>query len=400
MHYRYILTGIFCLLLFETEAQTDNTFRQTDSVSFVLYQQGKWRDLMDLGKKSISEGTDFPYLQLRMGYAAFMLGNYNEASDHYKQVLLNDSYNQTARYYLFLCQKYLNRTMAASYEASYLDPQTQQKEKLTKSGVTEVSLETSIKVPDISFRGTGIYTRVGLSNRLGWKWQLDQSVVYFSQTLSSLSSVPGPGSGGPGSGRITRSGDKQFEYYVKFNYIPSDHWAAFGAYHFMNHNLNGQVYQNHIGVLGLKYFGAYFDLQADADLGQIEGGNTNQYNLQLGIYPLGNLNFYVMGRGSYLEQAGIQTSLVSALTGFKITRNLWLEGSVTIGGLDNFLEREGLYVYNSIDISKSKGGGSLLFALNPKTILQLHYTHETKIENLQSTLYNQHSITGGITWKF
>jgi hypothetical protein len=59
-----------------------------------------------------------------------------------------------------------------------------------------------------------------------------------------------------------------------------------------------------------------------------------------------------------------------------------------------------LYVYNSIDINKSKSVGSLLFTLKPTTILQLNYTHETKVENLQNTLYNQHSITGGILWKF
>lgn len=71
-----------------------------------------------------------------------------------------------------------------------------------------------------------------------------------------------------------------------------------------------------------------------------------------------------------------------------------------MGTFSNLLENDALYVYNAIDPNKFKGGVTSYITLTPNIIAQLGYTFEQRQLYNQSINYNQHSITGGISWKF
>jgi len=74
-------------------AQDVFTYSRSDSISYALYQQGAWKELIQFGKASISGGQDFPLLRQRLGYAAFMTQNYSACIQHYERVLREDAYN-------------------------------------------------------------------------------------------------------------------------------------------------------------------------------------------------------------------------------------------------------------------------------------------------------------------
>ena len=134
-------------------------------------------------------------------------------------------------------------------------------------------------------------------------------------------------------------------------------------------------------------------------LGKLSDSTIRQYNLQLGLYPLGNLNFYSFSTAS-LRQQGQSAFNFRQVLGVKLIKNLWLEGNVTLGTFSNLLENDALYVYNAIDPNKIKGGVTSYITLTPNIIAQLGYTFEQRQLYNQSINYNQHSITGGISWKF
>ncbi|WP_204268173.1 hypothetical protein, partial [Escherichia coli] len=68
---------------------------EVNTKSYALYEKSAWKELLLYGKEAITAKQDFKLLRLRLGYAAFMLGNYSEALNQYQQVLKNDSYNTT-----------------------------------------------------------------------------------------------------------------------------------------------------------------------------------------------------------------------------------------------------------------------------------------------------------------
>ena len=83
-----------------------------------------------------------------------------------------------------------------------------------------------------------------------------------------------------------------------------------------------------------------------------------------------------------------------------MTKKVWLEGNVTLGNLNNFADLNGLYIYNSLDPTTFRTGLSLYYYLNKQLTLYSNYTFSKKHITEYDVNYNQHSITGGIIWKF
>jgi hypothetical protein len=177
------------------------------------------------------------------------------------------------------------------------------------------------------------------------------------------------------------------------------HWQLKVAYHFIHTPFNNLIYNNHLALLGVKYNGTYFNLQADGVVGRLTDSTLKQYNLQLGLYPLGNLNFYSFSTAS-IRQQGQSAFNFRQVLGAKLLKNIWLEGNITLGTFSNLLENDALYVYNAIDPNKFKGGVTSYITLLKNMVVQLGYTFEQRQLYKKTINYNQHSITGGISWKF
>ena len=92
---------------------------------------------------------------------------------------------------------------------------------------------------------------------------------------------------------------------------------------------------------------------------------------------------------------------ISQVAGFNVTKNTWLEGNVTLGNYNNLLDNDALYVYNDIDQKRLKVGGSIYALISKQILLTFNYTFDQKLKyHTANQNFNQHSITGGLTWKF
>lgn len=89
----------------------------------------------------------------------------------------------------------------------------------------------------------------------------------------------------------------------------------------------------------------------------------------------------------------------SQLVGFKAANKVWLETNATFGNQADYIDRDGLYIYNTFDDTKLKFGESVYYQLDHLQ-LQLNYSYENKSDALQAITYHQHSFTAGILWKF
>jgi len=396
MGYRkYVIAGILALNTIAARAQT-LTFQQVDSTSYALYTAASWQKLADFGDQAVEANIDFPLLRLRMAFSNFMLGNYSGALSQYQHVLASDANNQIAHYYSYLCDTYLNRDAEAFYHAKYLDTATIKSEKLSPFGLVKAGIETGVKVPGDAYRGNATYSRVSLSNRLGWRLVLDQSIAYFNQPITFKTTVTKTGNS---QTAITSTNNSQIEYYGKLTFSISRNLMLIGAYHYFNTSYLQTTYGNNTGFVGLKYVGNYVDLQADVNFSNISGSNFMQYSGKLTTYPLGNLNLYTITTFSSAQGSSTQ-NIFGQLVGFKLSNKFWLEGSATFGKLDNYFEYDALYIYNAIDVTTFKGGATLFYQLNKHAQVFVNYTYEQKTDAIENINYNQNSATGGFTWKF
>ena len=394
MVFRKLIVFLLVVALGGSAKAQQVTYAEADSITYAQYISENWKDLKATGEQVLKQGIDFPYLRLRIAYANFMEGNYSAALTQYNQILKNDSFNETARLYSYWCNRNLNRDDEASYHASRLKDSLLVSSGAKPFGVLQAGIETSYKMPDDVLRNPGLYNRLHVSNRLFMKLKLEQAVSYYMQQLR-IRSTPNRG-----KGNSTLLNNQQLEYYGKISYPVSSSIILMGAYHYLNNNFGGTIYQNHIGLGGLRYSKPFYEFQADVNLSSITGVNVSQFNTAITVYPKGNFNLYTISRLSIQNQNAANQIIFTQVAGSKLAKLLWLEANVTVGKLNNYLDADAIYVYNSIDATLFKTGATAFVPLKSALLLHLNYGYEQKENAFELTTYNQHSITGGFTWKF
>jgi hypothetical protein len=392
MEYRK-LTILFALLLVTLAARAqDNKFAMADSSAEKLYNAGDWKQLITFVNQCTADSVDSPFLRFKVGYAYMLTGNYKAAIGQFNRVLLKEPNNNTARLYNYYCNTYINNNNAAFYNAGYLDKETLRGIKLSPFGLTDATLESSIKLPANNERDNGFFERAGIGLRLSWRLQLDQSFLFFTQRIFRSRFIDFKNQ----TGRT----DRQAEYYAKARYLLVKNLTLLGAYHYLHTSYRSNINQSNLGLFGIKYDTRYVDLQGDINFGKLIDKTLKQYDAKLDFYPLGNLNLYTMSRASVLNLSGVNTFIYSQSVGFKVLDKTWLETAATFGNQDDYLDADGLYVYNAIDPTKFKCGENVFYQLGNHALLNLNYFYEKKTDVYRAVSYNQNSVTLGITWKF
>ena len=160
---------------------------------------------------------------------------------------------------------------------------------------------------------------------------------------------------------------------------------------------------------------AYLDLGASVFYGTINNATQIQPDLNLTLYPPGNLNFYTNSVLTFQNQEFANGSVVNRLIinqelGTKVTNFLWLEGYVTFGELENYFTKQGLVVFNRLDKIEQRWGARAIFLPSPKWKITLDYTNFSNSSSFQSPTtsaqeqnlkkYQLQSLTAILSWKF
>jgi hypothetical protein len=385
---KYVLIVLLCGLSVLVRAQS-KSYMSADSTTDSLLNAGNWKDLAVKCNYYLANGADYASLRLKLGYAQFMLGNFSEAIRNYKIVLRNDSYNQTARYYMYFCYEYLNNQSLAGAQLAKLDTNSLKVLHKSPNALVSAGLESSFKIADDPYRGNAWYSQFDISNRLFSKLQVYEAVSYFGQYIYDFYDR-----------KWRQNPDRQTEYYLKMSYPLTDNLTVTGGWHYLYTIFETDHYHSNLFTGGLNYATPYFNLQADADAGHLTTDKVAQYNGRIFVNPLGNLNLYFISGVSYLHKNSTDNFIFSETGGFKAFNGIWLETSGTFGNLDDYIEAGGLYIYNTFDATKLKLAETVYMELSKSLMLNLSYTYEKKRDGVQDINYNQNSIAAGIVWKF
>ena len=366
---------------------------RADSLSLNYYMAADWDKLLALGKLAQKEGIDFKILQQRLGYAYFMKKKYYKSMHHYSLALKYEPQDSLSLLYMYYNGLNTGLHSYARYYASKL-AHTDYKQYTGESRfrmLDAVDLEYSYKRAAHDRRSNAEYQRVGINSLLGYKWSLYQSVSRFRQRSESTNL------------------SKQNEYLALLSWTPLEHFSFAATYHYVDTKViqEGAIYsypgQILFGKADFRHQRLLFSLStSDFSTSYLR---STQLGAHLGLGFAGDMNTYfksslyrVFENKSY-EEAPTQRFIFKQTAGIMLLDQIWTEASLNLGNMDNFVDLDGLYVYNSLDRSTFRSGLTTFWYINHRWTVFLNYTYDTKNIVLTNEFYNQQSITGGLLWK-
>lgn len=381
------LLSIFLLLFaLHADAQVKETADEVDAKSLQLYNQGNWEELIQYAKGKIQSGFGSSLLQMRLGYAYYMQGKYAHSLSQYQKAYDAEHDNQTALYYVYLNNLYLNNTNEARYYAAKLKRNEEKEFALS-------SIETEFSYKSTSFirRKDAKYLRVGLNTLLGYKLELQQSLAMYNQVIDE------PGMAPLGVTNFQNINIQQKEYYGKLIFAATGRLSLLAGYHYVYTPFNNLIYNNSILFGGLKYTTPFFRIKVIGSTASISKQNYNQFDVSVSAYPLGNTKLYTVSKAIFTSN----NSIFTQVAGLAVAKKIWLEANATLGTYEIMLDNDALYVYNDIDKKKAKYGGSVYVFLSKKLTASFNYTYEEKSKyKVNNLIIKQHNFTGGLQWKF
>lgn len=392
--YRVLI--VFLFVTFSLQAQTTADELKVDSLTYSYYLNGEWAKLIDSGEKAIQNNISFKYLHQRLGYAYFMIQNNYKAIKHYKAALKYDENDLISHTYLYYAAMQVGDADMANYHASKFDSATVKSLNLRSfKPIEAVDIEFNYKKNDAlsdpslsisNLRSNPTYIRVGLSSQPTFRFNIYQSVSRYNQTLISTTDVV------------------QNEYYILLTYNLFSRSTLHVGYHHVKTLLDDATNNYSNSTRANVFLGGFSQRLGRFNVGlssSVITGDTLQS--QVGAYvgltlpgsvkPYFKTSIYTISRGNETRQ------IFSQSAGMLATKRLWIEADITVGDLTNFVDKNGLYIYNSMDATKFRTGLSAFWYASPKITLFTNYTLDKKHITYNQTTYNQHSISGGLIWK-
>ncbi len=221
----------------------------------------------------------------------------------------------------------------------------------------------------------------------------------------------------------------QIQYFLSLKYNINDKVLITPAFTYVNYNTGtvnidtnstGIYYSNHFNQKGTQ---TYLILNIAGVFNRsIFAVNTNyliaeyisrwQNGISAKLYPFASKRLYTEGEFYISTGSNISTTQVLKGSIGYYFNNISIEANYTTGTLSNFADNNGLYIYNTKEtINTTKGVSITANIIKNKLWLSAYYKYITY--NSAYTVYinstsnnninfehNNHSITGGITWKF
>ena len=381
--YKYLILA-FLFLPILLKSQEKITFQQVDSLTYQYFIKGKWKELINLTKKSEPQGIESKFLYQRAGYAYFMTADYFAAREQYEKALKYDMVDQVTLEYLYYCGLNTGSEESALYYAKNLAAETQKRLGIVSIKPIDVlDAELNYKSNNATTRSDPSYYRVGIKTQLGYRLSLYQSVSYYGQTID---------------GNRT----KQPEYFALLKWTVTPKIQLKGAFHGINTKIMSYSYPAYLGFLGVSSQINRFNLEGNVSVLSLDTATVHQFGIQSTINLPGRSGVYFTSGLTGITENGTSRALFSQSVGLKCIKNFWAEGNVTLGNLKNYNSLNALYVYNSYDPTVFRTGMTLFYYLNQHITLIGNLTYDQKEfgNNLNNNqYYNQLSLSGGIKWR-
>ncbi len=386
--YRFIL--IFtAMVLCGGHSPAQRNLAGTDTLTWQLYKDNQWEQLLDEADQAFKNGFDFYYLRVRAGVAAYTLKKFRESAHHFQIAYQDNKTDDFLNGYYYWALKMAGRDDEAVYLA---DQQTtdflhlhQIARKGTVNGITAESLlsfnDDYNNLLSENFETQGsfsnyrsllrrqVYEGLGLDHHMAPRLNLYQGFSHIGTErtqlyLSTLNLLD----------TVKESSTCQLQYYIHGRYLLGRGWSLSAAYTRLWGNgfyhvpvyLAPDLYNlvenkwkidDYVICAGITREFILFRPKLEIGFGSIDGYNQFQTNLQAAFYPFGNLSFFLVPEGSlhWDGSSGDFRMVYNQKIGFQ-TGPVWVTGEFAFGRMKNFFSAGGLVVYNMPESNLGKAG--------------------------------------------
>lgn len=382
-------------------AQEKLTLGEVERLSYDYYIQKKWDDLIDLGKQSLKNDIDFFYLQYRMGIAYYNKRNYRKAIPHFENVVGITPEDAIAKEYLYYSYLFGLRIEDARKVLASLN--AKHREKISFYNLKKTINGVSLNYKNIQFddyainsavednltqatRNSLSYYSINLYNYAG-----NSSVFNFNLSLlsgeNSIYNIDF-------SPEIIEEKLKQYQFYFSWNkHIGKGTNIKLGVT-YMSETIdwyNSQTtttgngnsttetliydgkFSNFSSYLSFSKTIKNIDFTLASSFSRINSNSLMQPSISINYFPFGNASLYTktdfIYQHNFTNKSNKNTILKQSIN-TSINRNL----SVSVFGLygenNNFVDDEGMTIYNNLDALNYWYGASINYLFN--NTLQLY----------------------------
>jgi hypothetical protein len=387
--FKYFVVGLLFLNI-AANGQKSIDFQYVDTLTYKYYSSGDWNQVISLGMEAINNDIDYKFLRQRLGFAFYSKGDFINARKHLERALLFDSFDTFTLTYLYYA--YLSSGLSENARLISAKMPSDLKKSLSVKPfhlVESVDFEYNFKYAASGLRSNPRYFHVGIHSQIGSRLGLYQMVSGYNQTLMFQQ-----------MGYLRNARDNQSEYYGLVKLTLTPHLTVKSAYHYLNTSYNATGSSSHLGFFELTAnfnrvkFGMNSSLLKGKQLSVVQTG------LDAGIFFSGKMNVYFNSALSFTSMKNTGRFIYDQKAGFKVSKNIWVEGNLTLGDMTNYRDHEAMYIYNLVDATTLRTGATLFLYTGKHISLWANYSYERK-EYYENSIYhyNQFSYLGGIKWK-
>ncbi len=431
---------ILVLIIIQLSAQQEWNYPEVDRESYKLYLEGRWNELIELGKQANQQGIDYFYLQARTGIAYYNLKKYRKSTEYLLKAWVNDQSFEWLQEYLYYSLIYSGRFTEASKIADKFTVALKQKINYQKMKPLRIAFEAGYSFnPDFdNLSNSSFYEDLNVGADYGEAFFLKN--YHFESFDFTHQLAPGFGVNHNFTylgisreeqvfwGTVNSFPIKinQFQYFINPYFVLGKKWYISPSANIIWGNSDlylGNYEPNTFYQTKPKYTDYIFSASTWTHFGNLSPGaeinyaniynkGFSQYSVWATWYPLSNTRFYFTPRVYFKHDSengfGYNTFGISG--GVQLGQ-VHFYGQYLQGDMKNFIEPAGYVVSNFPGRSEQKLMGSIYFPFAKRYQFVIRYMNQDIIEdykvysggifsNSMEYKYTKHTLTAGISWIF
>jgi hypothetical protein len=404
-----ILLVLFLFVSVQGKAQ-DKDYAHYDSLTYKLYMDKDYKQLLKTGKEALNAGFDYYYLRMRMGIALYNQKKYRLAVSHFEKAL-EYSDNDIVREYIYYAALWGGEPLRAQKLSADMSTALKVKLGLMQKSVLATSVDMAVltrngDIPeDFTFpekdEGYQLVLKqffnasLSLSHKLGKGSAMSHMLTYLYKNNLKYTYYPDytPSDEDPYYPVNEDFNTNQFQYYITasfavgktWNLIFGGHIAPMAApdYRYYESRFMGRIQYHYSKTTYWNVdFAASGSLLKNFRRASVEGEfaimlMSDKLIMQpsgiIRLYPLGNLDLYTQSRFAYSIKENSGTFFQEHKLGFKALKHLWLEGTFFTGDVAGFTLDNSSMLFNGLEEINRMAGGRMIIPTNTKFSLSLGY---------------------------
>lgn len=433
--------GLIAALLLVTiihGQETPLSYKSMDSLTYALFLEEDWKDLVIEGKKSHKEGIDFYYLDVRMGIAYFKQNKMFLAIKMLEKAYSVNPYDTVVQDYLYWAYRYSGLFLESDIFYTKMAKELQDQINLKLHFVSAIDLGVVANSnsdyddmlsgnDNINSTDSRIFPKnyqlysLGLNHRFSHSTNFFHRLTIMPRTSVLQENVAGrPVNTEYQGNEIRYFADATFALGKKV-YLDVYLNLIFGNFdeldttlgnsqNAMFANTGNTINYNNV-VFGATIARVCYYLKQSLNLSYANLNESNQFQAgySLSLFPLGNTLLVPFGSVQFQNESSdiLNDNRMVYTGGLALnTKDFSLTGYINTGEIRNFVSNNASIVYNQNASALNEYG--LIFQLHLKKVeLKLGYSYMNMedfyfTEDLDYTsgfTFNQQHIIGGITWK-